>query len=243
MQTKWMKIGLLATVLMLGWCRSGVALEDNLGYGMSEKGTHGLVDCFTGWMEFPIQTYRGYMAGASFVQYPALKYPLGGFLGMMRGATHTAGRTTWGLVTLVGFWASNPPDNKDVLFLLDGEYAWDQGTKKTIFDPTFKDGAARFWHRFDRGIEDPIIGLAEIPGQGYKTSREGHDWLLGIPRGLWFSVSRCYNGVFDLVLLPLPGPEMTFGVPYDELYPNDAVQGKFNTTYVKYGQIKKDGEK
>ena len=100
MQAKWLKIGLLTTVLMLGWCRPGVALEDHLGYGMAEKGTHGLVDVFTGWMEFPIQTYRGYMAGASCVQYPAVKYPLGGLLGMMRGVTHAVGRTAWGVVTL-----------------------------------------------------------------------------------------------------------------------------------------------
>jgi len=240
MQTKWLKIGLLATGLLLGWCRPGTALEDHVGYGMTEKGTHGLVDIGSGWMEFPLQTYRGYNDGASFVQYPALKYPLGGLLGMMRGATHTAGRTTWGVVTLMGFWTSNPPDNKSVLFLLDGEYAWDKGTKKTIFAPTFKNGFYRLWSRYARGIEDPIIGLGEIPGQAYKTSREGHNWLRGVPRGMWFSVSRCYNGLADLILLPLPGPEMTFGVPYDELKPNDALRGKFYTTYDKYGLIKKE---
>jgi len=213
------------TVLILA-AGSVFAAEDVLVDGMGEKGTHGLVNIATGWMELPMQVYKGYHGGIGGIEHPEVGRPLGAVAGALRGAGHTIGRTAWGVVQLGGFWTRNPTDNADLLQLYDSEYAWETGVKKPIGCPKVEDGMERVGHRIERGYRNLFAGLGEIPGQ----ARKAHDqslFLFGVPKGVWYASSRLVYGAGDIVLSPFPSDDINRNVPFEEVEPWDAVQGEY----------------
>ncbi len=201
--------------------------QDNVVYGMADKGTHGLVNIATGWFEFPMQIYKGYENGIpSLNRYPSLGRSLGASAGVIRGVFHAVGRTAWGVVQLAGFWSANPTENTPYLPLLDAEYAWQMGARKTVVTPDLDQGLNRIQARIGRGFKNTFCGLAEFPGQIYKADMERRV-PLGVLKGFWYALSRELYGVADLGLFLFPIPEENLGVPFDEVEPWDALQGNY----------------
>ena len=161
----------LSAVLLL----SGrlAAVEDDHVCGMVEKGSHGLVNLATGWFELPAQIVKGYNDGIGSVrEAPARARSLGAVAGLFRGAAHAVGRTAWGAVELAGFWTLNPTTNTHLRRLLDGEYVWHAGEKKTMFDPSFDANLDRVALRLERGGRNLVGSVAELPGQIWKADAE-----------------------------------------------------------------------
>jgi hypothetical protein len=205
---------------------AAMAAEDVLVDGMAEKGTHGLVNIATGWMEFPMQVYKGYHAGIGGIEHPEVSRPLGALSGVFRGVGHAVGRTGWGVIQLGGFWTRNPTDNKDLLLLYDSEYAWETGIRKPLRCPDVDRGMEKVGHRIERGLRNFFGGPAEIPGQ----ARKAHDqsiFVYGLPKGLWYASSRMIYGAGDVVLSPVPSDEVNRNVPFEEVEPWDAAQGEY----------------
>jgi len=200
--------------------------EDNIVYGMAEKGVHGLVNIATGWFELPMQIYKGYEDGIPGIKAPAATRSLGAGVGVVRGVFHAVGRTAWGVVQLGGFWTSNPTDNKAYLPLLDAEYAWEMGSKKTVVAPDLDAGIERIGMRIERGLRNAVLGVAELPGQIYKADMERRVYI-GLLKGVWFTLSREVYGVADVGLCLFPIPEENLGVPFDEVEPWDALWGNY----------------
>jgi len=188
--------------------------------GMKEKFWRGAVNTFTGWMEFPAQIYKGYREGTP--GEPDNK--IGGVLfGLFDGVVHSIGRTVSGVFDLAGFWAADPDDNKGIGFPLDARYAWEEGEPYDYFYPDFKDGTLEpMWRKLSRGAGGTLLGFLELPGQIARAyNEESPD--LGLIKALWYWLSREVNGISDLVSLPLPYPEDTAGVVFDEEQPWDAL--------------------
>jgi len=222
----------LSLVLMVGvaFLAAGLrAAEDNYPAGMTDKFSHGLVSAATGWMELPMQMKKGYVRGVSCFEpcNCAASRTLGGLEGVFRGVSHTLGRTAWGAWELATFWAPNPTTNADLLLLQDGFYAWQEGTMKPFLCPAAKDGCDRIGMRLKRGGDDLLGSVFEVPGQIRKADAKG-SFLPGIPKGLYYMVGRMLSGVGDIVLIGLPGPVDNLMVPFDEVKPWDAYDGKYN---------------
>jgi putative exosortase-associated protein (TIGR04073 family) len=202
------------------------AAEDNYANGMTEKFCHGLVSIATGWLEVPLQVKKGYDRGVSCVKPCAGSKSLGALLGVGRGVSHTLGRTAWGALELATFWAPNHTTNADLQLLQDSFYPWEEGTLKPFRCPAVKDGAHKLAMRFERGLDDLVGSLLEIPGQIRKADASGN-FLPGIPKGLYCTVGRMVNGAGDIVLIALPSPVDNLMVPFDEVKPWDAYDGKY----------------
>ncbi|NLF16722.1 MAG: exosortase system-associated protein, TIGR04073 family [Lentisphaerae bacterium] len=202
------------------------AVEDNAVYGMSEKFTHGLVNLATGWMELPMQIKKGYDRGVPAVKAPAGSHSLGTLQGLFRGVSQTLGRTGWGAWEMVTFWAPNHTSNADLMLLNDSVYAWEKGTMKPFNCPCTSDGFKRLGKRLERGVDDLFGGVMEVPGQIRKADAVGCP-LPGIPKGLYYMLGRVVNGAGDIVLLPLPGPVDNLMVPFEEVKPWDAWDGRY----------------
>ncbi len=216
----------LPAALLLGAGLRAAQPENNVWYGMAEKGTHGLVNVVTGWWEFPKQIYIGYDEGVASIKAPACSRSLGATLGVVRGLFHAAGRTCWGAVQLVGFWSSNPTDNKAFLPLLDSEYAWQRGVKRTVVVPDIDPSIEKIGNHIERGLRNIVGGPVELPGQIYKSDYERRIYL-GLVKAVWFALSRELYGLADVGLCLLPMPENNLGVPFDEVEGWDAISGRY----------------
>ncbi len=194
--------------------------------GMAENGAHGLVNFVTGWYEFPMQIYKGYQHGSAKFKSPAASRSFGALLGVPRGLTHAAGRTAWGVIQFGGFWARNPTTNKHVMSLLDAEYAWQKGTRKSLNNPNLDNGLNRVGIRFERGLFNVVGAVAEFPGQIRKTDGQRIVYV-GPFKGLWMTASRLVYGAGELGLFLLPSPEPNLNVPFEEIQPWDALQGRY----------------
>jgi putative exosortase-associated protein (TIGR04073 family) len=202
------------------------AVEDCVVTGMAEKGSRGLANLASGWFEIPMQIHKGYNAGIPSIEAPAGSRSLGALQGLFRGVFHAVGRTAWGAVELAGFWTRNPTGNEHLMPLLDGNYAWEQGTKKPFRCPDVDSGINRVGMRFERGIRNVTGAVPEIPGQFLKADGERRVYI-GLPKGIWFAGSRIVYGVADAVLFPFAGPENNLGVPFEEVEGWDALAGKY----------------
>jgi len=225
------KQGLLAGLLMGGMLLVGSgawAIEDSVRCGMAEKGTHGLVDIATGWMEVPMQIYKGYDEGIKQIKAPAASRSVGTLVGAFRGAFHATGRTCWGVMQLAGFWTLNHTDNSHLLQLHDSEYAFEMGQKKRIRCPNVDAGLTRIGERFERGCLNLLGAPAEIPGQIRRSDGERCVYV-GLPKGVWFMASRAMYGVGDIGLVAVPSPNADLGVAFDEVQAWDAVCGRYYT--------------
>jgi hypothetical protein len=196
----------------------------NIGDGMITKGSRGLVNTLTGWIEFPAQIFKGYERGVGFIDNNAGSTTVGTVLGVFSGATHAVGRTGYGLLELFGFWTANPNTNHDVGVPLDAKYAWEDGEAYSVFEPTFGDGIMPYPNKLVRGLGNGIGGIVELPGQTAKGFRQDEPGT-GFVKGIWFSVSRIVYGFGDAVGFLLPNPPDQVGYSFEEKWPWDAISG------------------
>ncbi len=188
--------------------------------GVGNKLWRGVVNTFTGWIEFPAQIYKGYERGFNGNENNKIG---GAFVGIFTGIGHTAGRTLSGLGDVAGFWAADPANNDGVGIPLDAEYAWEEGTVYNMFDPNFGEGALNpMGNKLGRGIGDSLGGFLEFPGQIVKGIKLGAPDL-GIVKGLWYWYSRQVDGAFDIAGFFLPNPKDTKALPFDEKWPWSAL--------------------
>jgi len=193
-----------------------ISEKENVLGSMQAKLGRGVVNTFTGWMEFPYQIVKGFNDG--FMGEGKNKL-FGVIFGGMKGIAYGAGRTTSGLADLVFFWAANPRDNIYVGIPLDAEYAWEEGVSYDMFDPDFTEAAIRpMVNKLFRGVGNTLFGFVEVPQQIKKGFSRGA-WDLGISRGLWFWMSREISGVVDIATVPCANPEYNVGVAFDEDMP------------------------
>lgn len=183
-----------------------------------EKGKHGIVNTFTGWLEIPVQISKGYKKG---VGQEGKNNFLGGVLGFFRGLGHGVGRTASGLFQLATCVLPNPQDNQDVGIPLDSQYAWEEGQQYSVFN----DGFHPIGNKVARGFTDSFGCLLEVPGQLEKAARQNTfiDGLVGIGKAVFYPVARLASGIYDLATFLLPNDTKTYGRPFDEEKPWDAV--------------------
>lgn len=214
--------------MLLVLCVRASAVETDVRWGMSEKWSRGLVNAVSGWYEFPMQIHKGYDEGVGFIDAPAGNRSMGALFGTARGISHAIGRTGWGIIEFTGFWTSNHTTNTELRLLLDGNYAWEDGEKKSFRCPDVKAGMNRTGNRFKRGVQNVLFGWVEIPGQLHKSVKQGNVLSRGVPKALWYSTSRTYQGLADVVFVTIPGPEDNLNVPYDEIEGWDALHERFD---------------
>ena len=206
-------IRLLITAAFVVFTTTAYAEWDEVLDGMKEKAQRGLINTLTGWAELPYQIVKGYDEG--FMGEEGNKL-FGVVFGGIKGIAYGAGRTFSGVADLAGFWAASPIDNERIGLPLEAEYAWEEGEIYDMSNPNFIEATIRpMTNKFFRGAGNTIFGFVEIPNQIKEGISEG-SWDLGIPKGLWFWLSREFSGICDLVTIPFANPEDTIGVTFDE---------------------------
>ena len=213
-------VGALIAVLFLAAATTSHAASDDLVDGMANKLIRGVVNTFTGWVEFPAQIIKGYNEG--FMDDEDNK--VGGVLvGIFQGIGHSAGRTISGIAELTTFWAANPEDQEGVGLPLDAEYAWEEGEPYNAFDPDIQEGLLMpIGNKLVKGLGNIFLGVAEVPGQIMKGVDEGAPDL-GSVKGIWYFLSREAQGAADIATVILPAPADTKGLAFDEEWPWDAL--------------------
>lgn len=210
----------LLIALFLSFTAPAYASGDALIEGMAAKAWRGLVNTFTGWVEFPAQIIKGYNEG--FMGDEDQKI-VGVVVGVFDGFGHSAGRTFSGMTELFTFWAASPESNEGVGIPLDAEYAWEEGVPYDAFDPNLAEGLVMpMGRKFLRGASNALLGVVEVPGQVLKGISEGAPDL-GIVKGVWYWFSRGANGFTDIMTCILPNPGEPRGMAFDEEYPWDAL--------------------
>ena len=214
------RIAILAFIMVVVFSCSSVYAEGNeLLEGMGKKFVRGAVNILTGWVELPMQTIKGYKRGLPGDEDNKV---LGVTCGFFKGIGHSIGRTVWGVVELVGFWAANPEDNAGIGLPLDAEYAWEEGEPYNCMDPSFGEATLQpMGKKLIRGLQNGIFGFAELPGQIIRGVKEGAPDF-GIIKGFWFWYSREVYGIGDLATVIFPIPEDNPGRSFDDEYPWDA---------------------
>ena len=145
--------------------------------------------------------------------------------GVIKGVGNSIGRTAWGALEVVGFWAANPKDNEGIGMPLDATYVWQEGEAYDCLNPNIGEATLKpMGKKLLRGIGNSLFGFVEFPGQIAKGIKEGA-LDLGIIKGLWFWYSRQMCGIADVATVILPIPEENAGYAFDEEYPWDALTG------------------
>jgi len=193
----------------------------SIGDGMITKGSRGLVNTLTGWIEFPAQIIKGYDRGVGFIDNEAGSTVVGTVLGIFSGASHAVGRTGYGVLELFGFWTANPASNDRNGVPLDGKYAWNEGEAYSIFEPTLGEGIEPYPNKLVRGLGNGVGGILELPGQTIKGAGDG-ELLTGLGKGLWFSVSRVAYGFGDVFGFLVPNPPDQMGYAFEQKWPWDS---------------------
>lgn len=217
-----MKKLLMVFVAVMMIASTAQAATSDFGEGAGNKIKRGVVNLFTGIVEFPAQIIKGFNNGFEPVENEVLSKTIGTILGVFRGASHTVGRTSWGALELFGFWAANPESNDGVGIPLDAEYAWEEGTQYSIFDPSLEEGVKPIGHKLVRGLRDGFLGIAELPGQIKKGHADG-DVVKGFGKGVWFWFSREVYGLGSLYSCLVPNPTDNPGYAFDQENPWDAL--------------------
>lgn len=217
-------ICILAAISILLYGSAAHANTEELLSGIGKKLMRGVVNVFTGWVEIPAQTFKGYESGLN----GDGKNKIGGaVVGIFTGVWHGAGRTISGMGDLAGFWAADPESNEGVGVPLDGKYAWEEGTPYNLSDPNFTEATLKpIGSKFVRGVANGVLGFAEVPGQIVKGAKEGAPDL-GIIKGLWYWFSREVDGAYDIITCLLPNPKDTEALKFDEKWPWSALGDSF----------------
>ena len=210
--------GILIVITFLSFTTTTHAASDDVLDGMAKKLKRGVINTFTGWMEFPIQIGKGFNEGFRGDEDNKL---LGVIFGVFDGVGHSLGRTLSGVTEVAGFWAANPKDNKNIGIPLDAEYAWEDGKPYDIFDPNFTDATLTpTVNKLFRGVSNTLLGFMELPNQIGKGISEKSPHF-SIVKGLWYWLSREISGISDIVTVPFANPEDTVGVSFDEEPPRE----------------------
>lgn len=185
-----------------------------VGDGMADKATHGVVNLFSGWLEIPMQTYKGYVRGIKYApDYPAAARTFGTGQGLFKGVFHAVGRTVLGAFQLVGFWSANPENNDGVGIPMDGEYSRDWGQHH---DLKYKEMPKPIRAKLNRGGKNIVTAPVEVPYQMKFGHRKRHKH--GKTKGVWFAVSRLWSGTYETVTFFLPNARETEGYAFDQEY-------------------------
>jgi putative exosortase-associated protein (TIGR04073 family) len=214
----------VAAILLLLTAPAAFAEED-LGVGMAERAIRGASNAFTGIVEIPMQIGKGVVHGVGFIENEAGSRTVGGVLGLFRGISHCAGRTTYGLLEFCSFWAAAPQTNKGVGVPLDSATAWQGGRRYSLFDPTFQEGIVPVPKKLIRGIGNAVFGIVELPGQTVIGFEQGETFG-GVVRGVWFTISRWIYGAYDTPTFLLPNPVDSRGVTFNQEWPWGAFDRK-----------------
>lgn len=217
-----MKKTLLLTVATLFIATASFASTDEVVQGMADRAIRGSVNLVTGIVEWPMQTVKGYENGFDQIENEFGSKTVGTVLGFFRGIGHSAGRIGSGATELFGFWAVSPEDNDDVGVPLDAEYAWEEGTQYSIFEPTLSEGLQPMWNKLGRGLGNGFLGIAELPGQ-IRRGYQNEELLQGIGRGIWYSFSRAAYGLGEAFVFWGPNPPDNPGVSFPDQWPWDAL--------------------
>jgi len=217
---------LLIAAMMTALLASGAvaALQDDVEDAaprMGRKFVRGVVNTFTGIIEWPMQTCKGYEKGVSFIENRPLSATVGTVLGFFRGIGHAAGRTGSGLTEVVAFWLPNPKDNKGVGIPLDAQYAWEMGTQYDIFKPTLGEGLKPYPRKLVRGLGNGFGGIVDLPDQiikGAASDSPISGTLVGGVKGFWFWTGRVVHGFSEAILFLAPNPEDQLGYPFQETW-------------------------
>lgn len=209
----------VAAVFTIGSVSPAQAASAEIGPGMGEKVKRGFIDTFTGWLEWPVQTVKGWKRGVSWIENETGSKITGTAIGLIfTGPAHAVGRTGSGLGELFGFWTANPTDNDGVGNPFDAEFAWDDGEAMGVFTPTLNDGLGRWGRKIGRGLGNGLLGWLDFPGQIVKGCRaEGAAGCgKGFVKGLWFGVSRTAYGFDDFFGFFLPNHKDQKGYAFEE---------------------------
>ena len=190
----------------------------NVGKGMANKFARGFVNALTGWIEWPMQTYKGYEHGVSFVNkgQGGWSKTVGVLKGLiLSGPGYAIGRTGSGMVELGGFWTANRPDNAGIGSPLDDEFAWEEGKPYSMFEPSFEEGVKPYGRKFVHGVTNGLLGWVEFPGQIVKGVREDKVGM-GIVKCIWYPLSRTASGFGDAFTFLFPNPKDTCGYAWED---------------------------
>ncbi|MEE8359934.1 MAG: exosortase system-associated protein, TIGR04073 family [Candidatus Omnitrophota bacterium] len=209
----------IITTLLLG-AQTAHAASDDLVEGMFQKLGRGVVDAFTGWIEFPAQIVKGYREGLT---GDGQKKTFGAVVGIFKGISHSFGRTSSGISEILTFWAANPDDNEGVGIPLDADHAWQRGVPHDYLYPTFTEGTFEpMGKKFMRGLGNVFLGGVEIPGQMLKETQKGA-LDLGFIKGMWYWFSRTAEGFSDMFTAFSPNHVDEKGIAFEEEWPWDAL--------------------
>lgn len=212
--------GVLIAVAFFVFTATAYAESGNVPESMVDKLKRGIINTFTGWVEFPAQIGKGYYEGFRGDKQNKL---LGVAVGVFEGAGHAAGRTLSGVADVVGFWAAAPKDNKNIGIPLDSAYPWEMGKSYDIFDPNFIDAyLSPMVKKFFRGAGNTVFGFLELPNQIAKGLSEKKAEI-GILKGLYYWSSREVSGISDIVSAPFANPEDNAGIHFDKEWSWDVV--------------------
>ena len=213
-------VALLLAVFAISTC--AYAANESITTGMVDKAVNGGINVLTGWIELPMQVYKGFDKGLKDLNREGPSKVVGGIVGLFRGAFHAAGRTIWGAFELATFWAANPADNQGVGVPLDAKYSWETGEQYCIDKPTLPEGCKPIGTKFINGITDVLLGIVEVPAQITKSANDSTKYsnvFVGTLRGFWYWISREVNGVANLASFILPNPAQTMGYAYNSKWP------------------------
>jgi len=213
-------LALAVCLFLISASGSAEAASDELWNGMVQKFITGVVNTFTGWVEIPAQTVKGYNDG---FMGDTENMVVGSIAGLVEGVYHGIGRTVSGVADMGTFWAADPEDYREVGIPLDSDYAWEEGTAYEYFQPDFSEATlVPMGNKLVRGLSNSFLGVVEVPGQIAKGVNEGA-YDLGIVKGIWYFLSRQAHGAKDLTTFFLPNPVETKALAFDEEYPWEAL--------------------
>ena len=185
---------------------------DNMG----AKFRRGLVNTFTGWSEFPLQTYKGFNQGFKGNENHKV---LGVATGALEGIFAAVGRTASGVADVIGFWALSPESNEGIGLPMESRNAWEEGETYDLLDPTCEEATiGPVGNKIKRGLGNAVGGIVEVPGQIVKGFKEGSA-LMGPIKGIQHFLSREISGLHDLVTAFCPSPRTVVGNTFEEEWP------------------------
>jgi len=183
--------------------------------GMGERVIRGTTNLVTGFAELGMQPYKGYKNGVSFISNRPASATVGTVLGVFRGITHTAGRTTSGAIELLGFWMAFPENDVPTGEPLDALYPWQDGTQYSFLEPNLVEGVTPVGRKLARGLTNTFGGWIDFPGQIAKGITQ-RNTVPSFFRGIWFAVSRTVHGATETATFLLPAPADTLRPHLDE---------------------------
>lgn len=209
-------ITILLLAMFLTLAAAAYADSDVMLSNMGAKLKLGIANTFTGWMEIPVQAYKGSKQGYFGDERNKLA---GALAGTLEGICAGTGRTISGISDIVGFWALDPASNDGVGIPLEAQKAWEQGEVYDLLNPSLEEATITpVAKKLGRGLINTVFGVAEIPGQIVKGVKE-RSIDLGIIKGLWNFLSREISGLSDLVTACLPTPKDVTGNTFDKDWP------------------------